>query len=78
MPNVSNIFKSIQDIMRKDAGTYGDAQRPHSYLVIGHLIQRIRSKFAAILEVLRRTYRRQKSGADAVAFDASLSHQEPF
>jgi len=27
MPNVSNIIKSIQDIMRKDAGTYGDAQR---------------------------------------------------
>ncbi|MEN6587049.1 MAG: type I restriction-modification system subunit M N-terminal domain-containing protein [Sulfuricella sp.] len=27
MPNVSNIVKSIQDIMRKDAGTYGDAQR---------------------------------------------------
>jgi len=25
--NVSNIVKSIQDIMRKDAGTYGDAQR---------------------------------------------------
>ena len=27
MPNVSNIVKIIQDIMRKDAGTYGDAQR---------------------------------------------------
>lgn len=27
MPNVSNIVKVIQDIMRKDAGTYGDAQR---------------------------------------------------
>ncbi len=27
MPNVSNVVKSIQDIMRKDAGTYGDAQR---------------------------------------------------
>jgi type I restriction enzyme M protein len=27
MANVSNIVKSIQDIMRKDAGTYGDAQR---------------------------------------------------
>ena len=27
MANVSNIIKSIQDIMRKDAGTYGDAQR---------------------------------------------------
>ena len=27
MPDVSNIVKSIQDIMRKDAGTYGDAQR---------------------------------------------------
>src|SRR5471030_637599 len=27
MPNVSNIVKAIQDIMRKDAGTYGDAQR---------------------------------------------------
>src|SRR5512145_78071 len=27
MTNVSNIVKSIQDIMRKDAGTYGDAQR---------------------------------------------------
>ena len=27
MPNVSNIVKSIQDIMRKDAGIYGDAQR---------------------------------------------------
>ena len=27
MPNVSNVIKSIQDIMRKDAGTYGDAQR---------------------------------------------------
>ena len=27
MPNVSNIVKTIQDIMRKDAGTYGDAQR---------------------------------------------------
>ena len=27
MPNVSNIVKSIQGIMRKDAGTYGDAQR---------------------------------------------------
>ena len=27
MPNVSNLVKSIQDIMRKDAGTYGDAQR---------------------------------------------------
>lgn len=25
--SVSNIVKSIQDIMRKDAGTYGDAQR---------------------------------------------------
>jgi type I restriction enzyme M protein len=27
MPNVSNIVKTIQDIMRKDAGTYGAAQR---------------------------------------------------
>lgn len=27
MPNVSNVIKTIQDIMRKDAGTYGDAQR---------------------------------------------------
>ena len=27
MANVSNLVKSIQDIMRKDAGTYGDAQR---------------------------------------------------
>jgi type I restriction enzyme M protein len=27
MPNVSSLVKSIQDIMRKDAGTYGDAQR---------------------------------------------------
>jgi type I restriction enzyme M protein len=27
MSNVSNIVKFIQDIMRKDAGTYGDAQR---------------------------------------------------
>lgn len=27
MANVSNIVKSIQDIMRKDTGTYGDAQR---------------------------------------------------
>lgn len=27
MFNVSNIVKSIQDIMRKDAGTYGNAQR---------------------------------------------------
>lgn len=27
MLNVSNLVKSIQDIMRKDAGTYGDAQR---------------------------------------------------
>lgn len=27
MTNVSGIIKSIQDIMRKDAGTYGDAQR---------------------------------------------------
>lgn len=27
MSNVSNIIKTIQDIMRKDAGTYGDAQR---------------------------------------------------
>ena len=27
MPNVSNIVKTIQDIMRKDAGTYGDSQR---------------------------------------------------
>ncbi len=27
MPNISGIVKSIQDIMRKDAGTYGDAQR---------------------------------------------------
>jgi len=27
MPNVSNLVKSIQNIMRKDAGTYGDAQR---------------------------------------------------
>ena len=27
MANVSTIVKSIQDIMRKDAGTYGDAQR---------------------------------------------------
>ena len=27
MSNVSNIVKTIQDIMRKDAGTYGDAQR---------------------------------------------------
>jgi type I restriction enzyme M protein len=27
MPNVSSIVKAIQDIMRKDAGTYGDAQR---------------------------------------------------
>ena len=27
MPNISNLVKSIQDIMRKDAGTYGDAQR---------------------------------------------------
>jgi len=27
MPNVSNLVKTIQDIMRKDAGTYGDAQR---------------------------------------------------
>jgi type I restriction enzyme M protein len=27
MPNVSNLIKTIQNIMRKDAGTYGDAQR---------------------------------------------------
>jgi type I restriction enzyme M protein len=27
MSNVSGLVKSIQDIMRKDAGTYGDAQR---------------------------------------------------
>ena len=27
MANISGIVKSIQDIMRKDAGTYGDAQR---------------------------------------------------
>ena len=27
MSNVSNIVKTIQDIMRKDAGTYGDAHR---------------------------------------------------
>jgi len=27
MPDISNVVKSIQDIMRKDAGTYGDAQR---------------------------------------------------
>lgn len=27
MANVSNLVKAIQDIMRKDAGTYGDAQR---------------------------------------------------
>jgi len=27
MTNVSNIVKTIQNIMRKDAGTYGDAQR---------------------------------------------------
>jgi type I restriction enzyme M protein len=27
MSNVSSIVKTIQDIMRKDAGTYGDAQR---------------------------------------------------
>ena len=27
MPNVSNLVKTIQDIMRKDAGTYSDAQR---------------------------------------------------
>jgi len=27
MPHVSNLVKSIQDIMRKDPGTYGDAQR---------------------------------------------------
>lgn len=27
MPNISNIVKGIQDTMRKDAGTYGDAQR---------------------------------------------------
>ncbi|MBI5250746.1 MAG: SAM-dependent DNA methyltransferase [Desulfomonile tiedjei] len=27
MSNISTIVKSIQDIMRKDAGTYGDAQR---------------------------------------------------
>jgi type I restriction-modification system DNA methylase subunit len=27
MPNVSNLVKTIQDIMPKDAGTYGDAQR---------------------------------------------------
>ncbi len=27
MSNVSTLVKSIQDIMRKDAGTYGDAQR---------------------------------------------------
>lgn len=27
MSNISGIIKSIQDIMRKDAGTYGDAQR---------------------------------------------------
>src|SRR5690242_18888705 len=27
MPNVSNLVKTIQDIMRKDADTYGDAQR---------------------------------------------------
>src|ERR1700679_120316 len=27
MANVSNLVKNIQDIMRKDAGTYGDAQR---------------------------------------------------
>ena len=27
MPNVSNVVKSIQDIMRKDVGVDGDAQR---------------------------------------------------
>ena len=44
MPNVSNIVKSIQDIMRKDTDTDGDAQGTHSYLVIGNLIQRIRTQ----------------------------------
>ena len=33
MPNVSNIVKTIQDIMRKDAGTYGDAQRLEQIVV---------------------------------------------
>ncbi len=27
MPNISNLIKTIQDIMRKDAGVDGDAQR---------------------------------------------------
>ena len=27
MPNVSNLVKTIQDIMRKEAGVDGDAQR---------------------------------------------------
>ena len=27
MSNITSLVKSIQDIMRKDAGTYGDAQR---------------------------------------------------
>jgi hypothetical protein len=27
MPNVSTLIKTIQDIMRKDAGVNGDAQR---------------------------------------------------
>lgn len=30
MANVSNLVKTIQDIMRKDAGTYGDAAAPRT------------------------------------------------
>ena len=31
MSNVSGVIKSIQDIMRKDVGVDGDAQRIRSY-----------------------------------------------
>lgn len=55
MSNVSNIVKSIQDIMRKDAGTYGDAQRLEQLGWMFFL--KIFDDREQELELLRETYR---------------------
>jgi type I restriction enzyme M protein len=55
MANVSTLVKSIQDIMRKDAGTYGDAQRLEQMGWMFFL--RILDARESEMEVLRDDYR---------------------
>ncbi|MDZ4285508.1 MAG: JAB domain-containing protein [Candidatus Sungbacteria bacterium] len=53
MPNIQSVIKNIQDIMRKDAGVDGDAQR---------LSQLVWKPFLKIFDDKEATARRAESG----------------